>query len=132
MRILYLSCKLNLFLSCRIKLSSYIFILFYRPKCWIGNSVRSHAPTIDEGTTINCNGAGDAFTSGFLIATLLRKIDSVEHDGSSLSESLSLEAAAQFAALVALKHICSSTRDSDCLIIENLLEIALCSQALEA
>lgn len=81
------------------------------------------APSVDEGSTINCNGAGDAFTAGFVVATMLRRFNSQGHVVPS--ESLNLEVAAQFASLVALRHICSSTRDCDLLIIDDLIELAL-------
>ena len=92
------------------------------PKSWIGRSIQLKAPNVEEGSTINCNGAGDAFTSGFLVATMLRRLDSDDHV--STAESLNLEVAAQFASLVALRHICSSTRDCDRLIIDDLLELS--------
>jgi sugar/nucleoside kinase (ribokinase family) len=93
------------------------------PKSWVGRSVQLKAPNVEEGSTINCNGAGDAFTSGFLVASMLRQLDFDDHV--STVESLNLEVAAQFASLLALRHICSSTRDCDRLIIDDLLELSL-------
>jgi len=58
---------------------------------------------------------------------MLRRLDSTKDDFIS-AETLSLKVAAQFASLVALKHICSSTRDADQLIIDDLLDLALNSE----
>ena len=67
---------------------------------------------------VNCNGAGDAFTSGFVVAAMLRK------NNDKLSESLNIEAAVRFASLVALRHVCSSTSDDEYLNVDDLLDLA--------
>jgi sugar/nucleoside kinase (ribokinase family) len=74
------------------------------------------AAKLDEISDINCNGAGDAFTSGFIVATMLRRHDS--------DDVLNIQVALHFASLVASRHICSSSRDCEYLNIDVLLDIA--------
>jgi len=109
--------------------SNHLFLIylntknFYSPKSWAGGSTHVLAPKVDEASTINCNGAGDAFTAGFLVAAMLRKFDM--ENQINLDDSLKLEVAAHFASLVALQHICSSTRDCAYLNIDDLMDHAL-------
>jgi myo-inositol-1-phosphate synthase len=42
------------------------------PSTWIGEEVRIPATMLPPGTEINSNGAGDSFTSGLLVAAMLR------------------------------------------------------------
>lgn len=42
------------------------------PSAWVDNAAKVNAMELPEGTVINTNGAGDSFTSGLLIAAMLR------------------------------------------------------------
>jgi HMG (high mobility group) box len=44
----------------------------YRPSSWANCSVHMPAALLPQGTRINTNGAGDAYTSGLLVAAMLR------------------------------------------------------------
>mmetsp|Transcript_20963 Transcript_20963/g.29423 ORF Transcript_20963/g.29423 Transcript_20963/m.29423 type:complete len:90 (+) Transcript_20963:317-586(+) len=79
---------------------------------WAGCKVMMEPTMLPTGTTINSNGAGDAFTSGLLVATLLCNGD----------QSMTLQSAAKFACAVAANHIDTSTRDSPYVDMEKLLK----------
>eukprot|EP00522_Entomoneis_paludosa_P008807 CAMPEP_0172449020 /NCGR_PEP_ID=MMETSP1065-20121228/7853_1 /TAXON_ID=265537 /ORGANISM="Amphiprora paludosa, Strain CCMP125" /LENGTH=1122 /DNA_ID=CAMNT_0013200619 /DNA_START=161 /DNA_END=3529 /DNA_ORIENTATION=- len=51
------------------------------PEAWIDRTTRVSSVDLPPGTVINTNGAGDAFTSGLLVASLLR------HTGMSVQDS---------------------------------------------
>jgi len=52
----------------------------YLPASWSNSSVHMPAALLPEGTRLNTNGAGDAYTSGLLVASMLR------HTGNVLSK----------------------------------------------
>ena len=111
--------------------------------------MKSEAAELPEDTEINSNGAGDSFTSGLLVAAMLRHTGlfiPVEEEGPSeatekndideakgkeatlsinsnlVNTAMNLETAAHFASLVASRHIDTSTRDSNYLDINKLRE----------
>ncbi|KAL3914677.1 MAG: hypothetical protein SGILL_006008 [Bacillariaceae sp.] len=53
------------------------------PSSWINSAVHMPAAMLPEGTRINTNGAGDAYTSGLLVASMLR------HTGSTVPKETS-------------------------------------------
>ena len=105
---------------------------------------------MSEGTEINSNGAGDSFTSGLLVAAMLRHtglfipvedetpsepIENKDNNDEAkekeavpainsnlVNTTMNLETAAQFASLVASRHIDASTRDLPYLDINKLRE----------
>ena len=91
-----------------------------RPASWSNGSVHMPAALLPEGTRLNTNGAGDAYTSGLLVASMLR------HTGTE-GVSLDLESAIQFAGLVAANHVDTSTRDLNSLDLSSLLEASIVS-----
>ena len=69
-------CKLNI--SRRTLCFDFSFLTNYfidvstRPQSWANCSAHIAAADLPQGTRLNTNGAGDSFTAGFLIATMLR------------------------------------------------------------
>lgn len=104
-------------------LTSFTYVLNHnsRPASWINGSVHMPAALLQEGTRLNTNGAGDAYTSGLLVASMLR------HTGTE-GVSLDLESAIQFAGLVAAKHVDTSARDLNSLDLSSLLEASIVSR----
>ncbi len=84
------------------------------PSSWINQTVKVPATTLASDTEINSNGAGDSFTSGLVVASLLRK--------TATSESLTLEDSAKLASTIASRHVDMSTRDMTQIDIQTLLE----------
>jgi len=91
------------------------------PATWAGCCAKVRCAKLPENTKINSNGAGDAFTSGLLVATMLRC-----SSGDNLN-SLTLEQAVRFAGTVAAYHIDIARRDLSHVDISELLENALTS-----
>ena len=87
-------------------------MFFFRPKTWAGVTSVIEAT---ELAVVNTNGAGDSFTSGLLVAAMLRNADKED-------ESLSLKSAGDFATLTAAYHVDVSTRDHLSLDMNKLLE----------
>lgn len=68
---------------------------------WAGQEVRAPAFAAGKGSDVNANGAGDAFTSGLVLAAAAWK------------ETLSLGEAVTFAALAALQRVDGKLRESE-------------------
>lgn len=47
-------------------------ILVFRPNSWVDCTAKGSALQLPPGTIINSNGAGDSFTAGLLVASMLR------------------------------------------------------------
>jgi len=68
------------------------------PSAWVDCTVKLPAAELPPGTVINTNGAGDSFTAGFLMATMLRHtgmskqdtLDNGPYDGGASDVSLDL------------------------------------------
>ena len=77
---LFLQCGVAIILVTRGKKGSFVACgttaRFKRskmlPSSWVNASVMMSSTELPRGTLINSNGAGDAFTAGFLVATMLR------------------------------------------------------------
>jgi hypothetical protein len=68
-------CKLRHCLDCKFMSMNTDLLLcwmLYRPKRWINCSAHMPAAELPQDATINTNGAGDAFTSGLVVAAMLR------------------------------------------------------------
>lgn len=57
---------------CSFLLRVHVFVWIVRPSSWINCAVHIPAALLPQGTKLNTNGAGDSFTAGFLVATMLR------------------------------------------------------------
>lgn len=100
------------------------------PPSWVDSSTKLGVIELPPDTRINTNGAGDSFTSGLLVAALLRQTGAAESQPDSpnclmTNPSLNLESAAQFATLVAAHHVDTSTRDLKHLDLGALIEKSL-------
>jgi len=86
---LFLDCGVAIVAVTRGKIGSYVACnkaeRFQRtpmlPSSWSNSSAHIPASTLPPGTRLNTNGAGDSFTSGLLVATMLR------HTGMSMSSN---------------------------------------------
>ena len=52
--------------------STHIIVSHFSPSSWVDCTAKISAAELPPGTLINTNGAGDSFTSGLLVASLLR------------------------------------------------------------
>jgi len=83
------------------------------PLSWADSQICQPAIGIPPGATLNTNGAGDAFTAGFVVATMMRSIGENSY--------LSLKQASEFASLVAARHVDTNTRNLESLNVNDLL-----------
>ena len=91
------------------------------PSSWKNRTVQVPATPLPSDVTINANGAGDSFLSGFVLAAVLRKATTTKQQQQQEESTLSLEAAATLASSIAAHHVNTNTRNQTELHIDSLL-----------
>ena len=83
-----ITCIVSKFISCFILHLAFsdkvISNFFCRPASWANCSANIPATSLPKGSCLNTNGAGDAYTSGLLIASMLRHTGKITSNASKV------------------------------------------------